>query len=119
MERTKKPIPKGDDPLWQNVTGTLSLKGQNYGPGDYFRAKETQIPAMFMDSIKRVDLSDPVEAKEVLPPPEIDPDQEVKPYGMIRTSVGWYNVVGPDGVVNEKALRKNEAEMLMKKLNNQ
>lgn len=99
MRRTKTVIPVGEAPLWRNLYGTYTTKaGRTYGPGEYFRAEENEIPKLFRDSLERVE--------EKKPEP---PRFEIR-----KRSTGWYDVfdLKTQTPVNEQALRKQEAEEL-------
>jgi hypothetical protein len=122
MERTKNtPTLR-----WKKVGGgsfhaVIGGKQRIIKPGEIFEAKLEEIPEGFRDLIAPVNEG----AKKVMatgttkedtgPVPEV----EIKPavYDLVHKGGSWYNVVDSDGkVMNEKALRKGDAEALIENL---
>jgi len=103
MERTKI--------RWKNVgRGTLRLADKRIiKPGDIFIAAEGEISKAFRDTIKPVD---PVPAVVAPVIPAVKVTFEKKHRGG-----GRYDVINQAGkVVNEKSMKKDEADALIEKL---
>lgn len=86
-------------------------------PNQIFDAKESEIPESFRDTIVPVDSS--VKAKldkERESPKPKTPVTKLK-YEIVTRAGGYYNVVDQNGKKqNEKALRKEKAELLLESL---
>jgi len=116
MERTINP--KDDTGpkrvLWKKVGGgSLRFKGRIIKPGEKFKATEEEIPKAFRDTV--IALENIVGTMKLPPPPE----NVVEPVFTVRSrgSGGWYDVVDAnDKALNEKALKKDIAEKLVKDL---
>ncbi len=100
---------------WKKVGGgSLRFKGGIIKPGQKFRATESEIPKSFRDSV--VPLQElPGTAKK----PGVPQHKVVEPVYTVKSrgSGGWYDVVDAKGkALNEKALKKDIAEKLVKDL---
>ena len=85
--------------------GTMRIGDRRIQPGEVFDADIKDIPASFRDLIQVVDPQDKIDR-----PP-------VSQYKVEKRSIGWYNVIDRYGkVINDVALRKTEAEELIKTL---
>ena len=83
----------------------MRLGDRRIQPGEVFEANINDIPVSFRDLIEVVDPQDKIDR-----PP-------VSHYTVQRRSIGWYDVIDRYGkVVNDVALRKTEAEELIKTL---
>jgi len=114
MERKKiAPNVEDGEVMWQKIGGgSFRLNGRMIKPGQKFAAKESDIPVSFRDVVIKVgEAAQPKPAPEIL---GIVPVYEVK----VRGKGGlWYDVVDQNGkVLNEKALKKDIAEKLVKDL---
>jgi hypothetical protein len=80
-------------------------------PGEVFRARIEEIPLAFRDVIIPLDPQVLKKAEEPIP-------VEQSNYTIVTRSPGWFNVVREsDGkVMNENALRKEDAETLIESL---
>jgi len=127
MERKKRPIIATDDPeadvvqKWKKIGGgSFRLNGKIIKPGQTFKAAENEIPEAFRDLIILAEDAPVGIGKRPTPrkvkAPEIKPVEVtylVKP----RETVGWFDVVDSNGkALNEKALRKEIAEKLVRDL---
>lgn len=80
-----------------------------------FSAYPFEIPESFRDLIVPVDEGtyEAIKEKEATPPP----DAKLPEYFVKHRGGGWWNVVGADNkVLNEKALKKEEAEKFIENL---
>ena len=108
---------KDKKPLWMKKTrGVLVLRKPTMlriKPKQRFRATPEEL-GRFLDEFELlegdVDLKKyPQQEEKIAPPPE--------KYKTEHISAGWYNVISPTGeVMNEKKLRADEAEDLVKQL---
>jgi len=116
MERTKNPGTNlGSEVIhWKKVGGgSFRFKGRIIKPGQKFKATAEEIPKAFRDVV--IALEDIPGTMKVPPPPE----NVVEPVFTIRSrgSGGWYDVTDANGkALNEKALKKEIAEKLVKDL---
>lgn len=81
-------------------------------PGQVFTARLDEIPAAFRDVIKPVDADDvkTITEEKTVPAPELE-------YSVRHKGSAWYDVVNKDGkVLNDKSLRKEQAEELVESL---
>jgi len=109
MERTKVTEEKR---WWVKVEGNFfRMKGGKIiKKGQKFQARLDEIPEAFRDTIKPAD-GKPIEVQETL--------SQVEPlkYSIKHRNAAWYDVVNEEGkVMNEKALKKADAEELLKSL---
>jgi len=113
MERTKIPteikIPVDKKILWKKTTGTFRLPDRRLiKAGQTFLAALEDIPAAFRDTIMPVDPASlaELENKEIPLPPIVPSYRKEK-----RGESNWWNVVDGEGkVLNEKALREEQAD---------
>lgn len=111
MERIKKAVIS--DPLlkWKKVgAGSFRMPDRIIKPNEVFMAYEHEIPKAFRDIVICLSELDievaTTEAKFI-----------AAKYEVVIHSPGWYNVVNEEGKpINEKLLRKKEAEQLKKTL---
>lgn len=115
MERTKK-VTNESGVRWKKLPGApLELyDGRVIEPGHVFTSKLNNIPEAFIDLVECLEpdqLTEQIIIENKLP--------EVNPYELQPADKpNWWNVVHVDGkVINEKPLRKKEAETLLKSLN--
>ena len=101
--------------------GTFLLNGKIIKPNQEFTAYPGEVPEAFKDVCKVLGAVDEGGAK--LPPEEVEKLEEKQEpekkltYELVKTSVGWYDVHDTDGnKINEKALRKIDAEALVESL---
>lgn len=80
-------------------------------PNEKFSAYEHEIPASFRDSIVCLDK---------IPSPDTErlkSEPVRKEYTLQAKGVGWYNIIDSEGkVLNEKALRQQEAKEMLESL---
>lgn len=111
MERTKKVVAADDGRVqWRNSGGgTLVLKDKRViKPGDVFLAFPNEISMSFRDVIKPLT---PIKDEPI--PEGIKLVFTLK----ARAAGGWYDVIDQNGKVkNEKAMKKVDAEALIKSL---
>lgn len=104
----------GSKLIWWRKTGGGSfrgLKGRIIKPNEKFQAYEHEIPKSFRDVI--IPLQSLPSKAPVAPIKVIEPVYAIEKRG----SSGWYNVVDAQGkALNEKALKKEVAEKLVKDL---
>lgn len=84
-------------------------------PGQIFDAKPSEIPQGFRDTVIPVDKNviEVVEKKAVAEALNARQPE----YNAIHRGAGWYNVVDEDGkIINEKALKKEDAYELIAQL---
>lgn len=80
-------------------------------PNEVFSAKQSEIPESFRDIVVPVDTTQVGVGGE----PPIEPEAGV--FELKERGDGWYDVVNSVGkVLNEKALKKEEAERVVKSL---
>jgi hypothetical protein len=94
---------------WQKIGGgSFRLaNGKIIKPKQIFFATEAQIPKAFRFMVI------PVDELPVTP----EPKKVESKYSVVKSSVGWYNVVDEAGkAINEKALRKTDADTLLESL---
>lgn len=99
--------------IWWRKTGGGSHRMKKNGklmiikPGQKFKARPSEIPEAFRDIIL------PLENIPKEPPLKVDEPT----YEIVHKGSGWYNVVDGDGkIMNEKAMRPEEAEELVRNL---
>ena len=117
MERTKKDPDAilwkktGGGPVHANIGGRVVI----VKPGQQFLAREDEIPMAFRDTIIPVD---PVKAAAKKQEVEkVEAAAAAPSYFLQERGGNWYDVVNSDGKIqNEKAMRKPEAEDLIKSL---
>ena len=128
-EMKKKEIEPGQS-RWKKLGGgslLISIGGKKriIKPGEIFIAKEEEIPEGFRDRVKPLDTivktipTGMTRGADSAPPPEAPPKPPTALVYSIqaRSSGGYYDVVDKDGKPqNEKALRKDPAEALLKSL---
>lgn len=120
MERTKNPVNLGTNVIWWKKIGggsfrptTGRLKGKIIKSGQKFKASVDDIPEAFRDTI--IPLQE-IPSSTKTPAPEVKGDKSVYTI-QARGKGGWYDVVDANGkVLNEKALKKEIAEKLVKDL---
>ena len=116
MERTKEVINPEDQVIrWKKVGGgSLRFKGRIIKPGETFRASLNELPKSFRDVIIAQQ-----EIPGTLKKPAAPVHKVVEPVYTVqaRGKGGWYDVVDANGkALNEKALKKEVAEKLVKDL---
>ncbi len=90
-----------------------TLQGRIIKPGQVFFAYPQDIPEAFRDSVKPVDET----KREVFEETGVIEDHSFPKFELKETSKGWFDVVNSEGkALNEKKLRKEEAEILVKAL---
>lgn len=98
--------------IWWRKTGGGSHRMKRNGkrviikPGQKFKARPSEIPEAFRDIII------PLENLPEEAPVKIE-EKEIE---IVHKGSGWYNVVMNGKIMNEKALRPEEAEELAKNL---
>ena len=134
MERTKGKM------RWKKIGGgSLRLvSGRIIKPNEIFRADPSEISMSFRDrvipldaiseemtpvpdaafEIEKVSESNEVLVEELLPVEDTAPSASTEEYEMVQAAAGWYRVVNVKTrkVVNEKMLRKHEADKLLQAL---
>lgn len=119
----KRTAVKPDEIRWRKTGGGflyLRIGGRvrMIKPNQLFDAKEEEIPENFRDVIIPADSA----VKEKLDKKRTDAPKPKTPvakltYEIVTRAGGYYNVVDQDGKKqNEKALRKEKAELLLKSL---
>ena len=143
MQRKNKPIDPNDTrPRWKKLSGKLKIHGRIVLPGQIFRANFEEIPEVFRDTCQCLDplpnetvmkavkthvIRERKETpKEVAPTEEVppEPEQENDPepdkteLEIKPRSPGWFDIVNikTGKVLNENALRKADAERILKEL---
>ncbi len=93
-------------------------------PNEIFKAYPSDISAAFKHLVVEVDEADktiitPTKIETTVPPVEEKTEVVKKPYSIKRRGNSmWYDIVDSNGkVINDKALRKENAEELLKALN--
>jgi len=125
MQRTKNksqqapPAPPETDPSLERFQkiggGSMRLvDGRIIKPNQVFRSKLSDIPKAFSDVVIRLDVQAIAEAANK----KVEQLERVKPlYELKEVAVGWWTVINIDGKkINEKNLRKSEAEALLTSL---
>ncbi len=100
---------------WKKIGGgSLRFKGRIIKPGEVFKAAESEIPKSFRDVvIPQQDIPGTKKQPSVPQHKVVEPVYTIKPRG----KGGWYDVVDAKGkALNEKALKKEIAEKLVKDL---
>ncbi len=105
MKRTK--IPVDGLPLWRVKSPTYTLSsGKLLRKGDQFHAELDDIPVAFRDAVMHIEGKLPE-----------DSYNEPMEYSLKRAGGPWFDVVDAHGkAINEKRLRKEQAEELLKEL---
>ena len=114
MKRTKDKT-EGKVHFQKVGRGSMRLKyGKLIKPNEKFWAFEWQVPRGSMDLLTRLDDSPPVQ-----PLPEETPVViEETEFTLETLAGGWFNILDADGKkINEKSLRKDDAEEHLKTLN--
>ena len=119
--RIKRSEDKDARPLWQKHIGGGTLRlttGYRVKYGEKFRAFEDQIPLAGREQVKKIDDGyDPTEGKAEQEAVENEPTDEGKFY-MEHRGGPWWDVKSPEGrVMNNKALKMNDAEKYRDQLN--
>lgn len=109
--------------LWKKVGGgsfhaNIGGKLQIVKPGQEFYATEDEIPLSFRDMIvpvhptgKKVTITEAKEAEKE------EKEKSATKYELKHRGGGWWNVVSEEGkIINESALKKDEAEELLQSL---
>lgn len=114
MKRTKVNIQDGKVEFVKQGKGMLRLKnGKVVKSGERFFAYPEDIPEAFRDTIKPVD----VEQQKTFEEHGVV-ESAVDNYSLKEVGGGWFDVVdAQDKTVNEKRLRKDDAEELVAQLN--
>jgi hypothetical protein len=109
MERTKSSAPK--EIRWRKTGGGIFIhKGRYIKPNQVFSATIEEIPKAFRGNIVPVDEKDVNVAVDV-------PKVEKLQYFTKHRGGGWYDVVDSNGkVVSEKAMKRDDAEVLIASL---
>lgn len=95
---------------WKKLGGgSLRLDNHIIKPGQIFTARKDEIPEKFLNSLQ---------ALAPIPESEMDKNEPVpSKYTLKERGNNWYDVVNADGKpLNEKALRKDQADELLKSL---
>jgi len=95
---------------WKKLGGgSLRLGNHIIKPGQIFTARKDTIPEKFLNSLQALD---------PIPESEMDKNEPVSSnYTLKERGNNWYDVVNADGKpLNEKALRKDQADELLKSL---
>jgi hypothetical protein len=102
---------EGGGSFHANIQGRLQI----IKPGQEFYAREDEIPPSFRDTIKPVDpTGKQVTVKQAEQKEKKEETKAAPKYELRHRGGGWWNVVNEDGkVINEKALKKEEAEELL------
>jgi len=104
-------------PLWQKLGGgTMKLKN-NYRvkPNEQFRAYEDQIPYGSIDKVKKLSKGELEEENDKQLEVETVSGDE---FYVEHRSGPWYDVKSPVGqVMNDRAMKQDEADTLKKQLN--
>jgi hypothetical protein len=118
MERTTNVDPEAIK--WKKIGGgsfhaTINGRQVIIKPGQVFFAKEEEIPSGVRDLVVPVD---PVGVQKKVVEQEAKVAEAIKPvYNLQHRGGGWFDIVDADGKVqNEKALKKEDAEMELKLL---
>ena len=146
MQRKNKPIDPNDTrPRWKKLSGKLKIHGRIVLPGQIFRANFEEIPEVFRDTCQCLDplpnetvmkavkthvirerketpvevvidgskIAEAVTEQAPAPPESDNTELEIKP-----RSPGWFDIVNikTGKVLNENALRKADAERILKEL---
>jgi len=108
MERTKVEL-TNEKIQWKKIGGgSLRLNGRIIKPGQIFDAKPSDIPTGFRDVVVPLE---PIREKAEPPIEVIKVEYTLKQRGK---SPLWFDIVDSnDKVLNEKALKKAEAEQLI------
>lgn len=115
---------------WRKIGGgSFRLRsGRIIKPNQEFVAEESQIPEAFKDLVVEVEPTEqeqPTVRRTTPPSPDTAPEkpepeaEEEKGYSMVEVEgeEGQYNIIGPSGkVMNDKPLTKEEAEEVLKAL---
>ncbi len=95
---------------WKKIGGgTFRMaSGKIIKPNQEFMAVPEEIPEAFRDVIRPLEyVPEPVEVSATTP----------QTYEIVHRSYGWYNIIDSQGKkVNEKSLRKAEAEAMVEQL---
>jgi len=117
MERRKEEVS-----IWWKKVGGGSLRGvfdgrkQIIKPNQKFKAKASEISMNFRDVVIPLESIPGVVTAPNVPDPDIKA-VEVEYKAVERKTKGWFDVVDKNGkVLNEKALKKDVAEKLVKDL---
>jgi len=102
---------------WKKVGGgSLRFKGRIIKPNQIFKASANEIPPGFRDQVLPLEAI-PGDVSAPGPPAVDAKPVEVEYKLKSRGSGGWYDVVDKNGkALNEKALKKDIAEKLVKDL---
>ena len=113
MERRKEE----PEIMWKKVGGgSLRFNGKIIKPGQKFPAKASEISENFRDVVIPLESIPGVVTAPNVPDPDIKA-VEVEYKAVERKTKGWFDVVDKNGkVLNEKALKKDVAEKLVKDL---
>jgi len=116
MKRTIK-RKDGQNKFRKTGKGTLRLSsGKVVKGGEVFYAYPEEIPEAFRDTIELLDTKQEA-TKETFKDHGVVEDESPK-YSLDMVGPGWFNIVDKHGkVVNEKKMRKQEAEEQLKALN--
>ena len=110
MERTNKSKKDNGTIRWKKIGGgSFKLGNRIIKPNQTFSARPDQISEAFRDVIIPID--------ELPPEPEQIVSEAAEFFVKSRGGGGWYDVVDGNGKVkNERALKKDAAEKLIKTL---
>jgi len=130
MERSKSEVMENEKPRWRKLGGgSLRIGKRIIKPGQVFSALPEEISPGFRNMVEPVSgnavFKDKIAPTELPPPPE----NIVKPVYNLKLHKGftmepkgksplWFNVLNEKGeVVNEKVLKKADAEKLVEESN--
>lgn len=93
--------------------GSFVFNNRFIKPGQTFQARPGEIPKGFKDVVVPVKTEEEVKAQKEA----VEEEKEKTEYSLKHKGGGYYNIVdGDEKVVNEKPLKKEEAEELLKTL---
>lgn len=96
---------------WKNTGGSFHFGGRIIKPNQTFEADREDIPDAFMDTL--IPLDNIPEVVDVSKQPAITKDN----FNLHHRGGGWYDVVDKDGkAINEKAMKRDEAQELLENL---
>jgi len=117
MERVKQSSPEEGKILWRKTNGTFRLPDRRLvKAGDTFWATLEEIPVPFRDTIVPAN-QEAVDRVQGTPPEKIKVEKLLYTKSK-RDNSQWWDIFDPQGkVVNEKALREEQADEYLKSLN--
>ncbi len=100
---------------WKKIGGgTFRLaRGKIIKPNQIFSASKDEIPNAFKDSVILLDKNIQIDDAKIIK----EESNDVEKYKLHSKGGGWYDILNATGkVINEKNLRKDDAEALLKNL---